>query len=391
MTDERMAKLIRLLLMLSPIAHQCQQGELFALFSIICQKLTLEHGNSDAAAEVYAMFSIIYKVFTGDSEGAYQWSNLAREVDKRNGFTKQARVHFIHCWFIALWKEPLHSMIPLADEGADAGFRLGDILYACFNLSLCVVLKCVSGRPLKEVKETAQAYYVRNNQTVLNAAFHLVMEEQMAKALEGLTNGPTSLTDEKYNEERDIASICLTDLYNQIAYYFIGKLKLAVHYGHWAEAVDWGNKSLPLLPAFMNQPGQIELEQYHTMAMLYRAHETQGVESDTLKQAANAGIEKLKGWANVCTENFGHKAMLAEAIRDALQLKDSAENDLISAAETARQKGYIQDCGLAYEHLAWSRKSRGLDTKQAVASAIEAYTEWGALAKVRFLEKVFGH
>lgn len=390
MEDKRMAQLISSQLMLNPIAHQCQQGELFALFSIICQKLTLENGNSDAAAEVYAMFSIIYKVFTGDSEGAYQWSNLSIEVDKRNNYSYQSRVLFIHCWFIALWKKPLQTLIPIADEGADAGFRLGDIVYGCFNLSLSVVLKCVSGSPLKEVKETAQVYYLRNNQTVLNAAFHLVMEEQMAKALEGNTNEPTSLTDEKYDEARDIATICQTDLYNQIAYYFIGKLKLAIHYSHWAEAVDWGNKTLPLLPAFVNQPGQIELEQYHTIAFLYRAQETLGEERNTLQECADAGIEKLKNWATICPENFSHKALLAEAIRDALQGKDSAQDSFISAANTSRKNGFLQDCGLAYEHLARSQKDRGLKTKQAIDNAISAYTEWGAMAKVSYLKKVFG-
>lgn len=391
MTDERKAKLIRLLLMLSPIAHQGQQGELFALFSIISQKLTLENGNSDAAAEVYAMFSIIYKVFTGDSEGAYQWSKLAREVDKRNGYTHQSRVLFIHCWFIALWKNPLQSLIPLADEGADAGQRLGDILYECFNLSLCVVLKCVSGRPLNEVIETAQAYYSRNNQSVLNAAFHLMMEEQLANALQGNTDGPTSMTNEKFNEERDIASICDTDLYNQIGYYFIGKLKLAVHYGHWSEAVEWGNKSIPLLPAFMNQPGQIELEQYHTIAMLYRSSETSGEESQSLHQAALAGIEKMKAWANICPENFKHKALMAEAIKDALQGAENVQDKFLEAASDARQNGFIQDCGLAYEHLARSQKNMGLETNQALGFAIDAYKEWGAMAKVSFLEKEFSN
>jgi hypothetical protein len=244
--------------------------------------------------------------------------------------------------------------------------------------------------PLKSVKESAQASFVRNNQMVLNAAFHLVMEEQMAKALEGNTIGPMSLTDAKFDEERDVASICQTDLYNQIAYYFIGRLKLAVHYGQWAEAVEWGNKTLPLLPAFMNQPGQLELEQYHTIAMLYRASETEGAESEALQASALAGIEKMKAWAAICPENFTHKMLLAQAINHSIQGKEPAAETFALAAEAAREQGFLQDCGLAWEHLARSLHHRALDTRHAVEAAIQAYTEWGAIAKVRYLQQTFG-
>ena len=75
-------------------------------------------------------------------------------------------------------------------------------------------------------------------------------EEQVAKALQGRTSDYTSLTDEKYDEQKDIASICKTDLYNQIAYYLVSKLKLHSHFGNWDEAISWGEKSIPLLPAF---------------------------------------------------------------------------------------------------------------------------------------------
>ena len=68
---------------------------------------------------------------------------------------------------------------------------------------------------------------------VLNAAYHLVLEMQYAKALAGLTDGLLVTGDAEYDEQRDVASILETNLSNQIGYYYVTRLKLHVHGGDW--------------------------------------------------------------------------------------------------------------------------------------------------------------
>ncbi len=389
--DQNSGNIIKLLLELSPFAHQSQQVELFALMSIICLRITLEQGNGESAAEVYSMYSIIHKALTGDSTTAFAWSNLALAVDAKNNNSLQARVNFIHCWFIAHWMVPIRELIPLAERGADAGFKAGDILFACFDLSLCVVLKSAAGVHLDEVIETAQIHSLRNNQAVINAAFHLMHEEQVAKAFQGRTDSYTSLTDEKFDETNNIASICNTDLYNQIGYYLVSKLKLNAHFGNWREAIEWGDKALPVLPAFANQPGHFELEQYYTLVSIYRAAETDGDVAANFSNKANAGIETMKTWATLCPENFLHKALLLQAVREGFN-GDAGEAVKLfeQAAEKATTSDFIQDCGLAYEHMARMQKRLGSDYKKAVGKAMDAYTKWGADGKVAYLKSEFG-
>jgi predicted ATPase/class 3 adenylate cyclase len=390
LNEPQKERVIKLLLSLGPFAHQCQQGELFALMIIICQRLTLEHGNGESAAEVYAMYAIIYKVLTHDSHGAFNWNTLALEVDRKNGLTLQSRVLFIYGWFIALWKLPFDELIPLSMKGADAGFNSGDIIYGCFNLSLAAVLKSTSGKPLDEVIQTATEHFVKNNNAVMNAAFHLILEEQVAKALQGRTTAYTSLTDEKYDEEKDIASICKTDLFNQIAYYFVSKLKLNVHFGNWDEAIGWGEKALPLLPAFANQPGHIELEQYYTMAALYKSKETVGEASANFKKIAESGIANMNSWALICPENFLHKALLLEGIQNGLEGRTAeGEQKFIHSAKQAHASGYTQDEGLAFEHLLRMKKRTGANYSRELESALDAYNRWGAQGKVRYLREQF--
>jgi len=295
--------LIDLLLYLSPLAHQCHQAELFALFPVFCLQRTLEEGNGPSAAEVYSMYSIIHKALTGDDQGAFQWSNLALEVDRKNNHTRQARVSFIYCWFIAHWFVPYRELIPMADQGADAGFRLNDILYACFNLSLSVVLKCVCGFPLEEVVRAAEENLKRNNQLVRNAAFHLVHEKQVARAFQGKTRDYLSFSDDEVDEATDLASILNTDMYNQIGYYLISKVKLNVHYHQWEKALEWSEKAAPLLQAFANQPGHVELEQYTAMAALYASRDA-GQQQGVLDGLANEKIALMEKWAGYSQENF---------------------------------------------------------------------------------------
>ncbi len=388
--DQNSENIIKLLLELSPFAHQCQQVELFALMSIICLRITLEKGNGESAAEVYSMYSIIHKAFTGDSRAAFAWSNLALAIDNKNNNSLQARVNFIHCWFIAHWMVPIRGLIPISEQAADAGFRSGDILFACFNLSLCVVLKSTAGIHLDEVIETAQINSLRNNQLVLNAAFHLMHEEQVAKAFQGRTTDYTSLTDEKYDEANNIASICNTDLYNQAGYYLMSKVKLNAHFGNWDEAIAWGDKAFQVLPAFANQPGHLELEQYYTLACLYKAADTTAESSANFENKASSGIQTMNGWADLCPENFQHKALLLEAVREGFAGNiDEATTIFMQAARKAMASGFSQDCGLAFEHMAIMQRRAGLDYSTGINEALDAYSRWGADGKVTYLQTLF--
>lgn len=389
--DGNTEMIIRMLLELSPLAHVSQQAELFALMSISCMRFTLEQGNGGSAAEVYSMYSILHKSLTGDGKTAFAWSNLAMAVDHKAGHTLQSRVYFIHCWFIAHWVVPVRQLISLAEQGAEAGLQSGDVTFGCFNLSLCVILKAMAGIHLDDVIETAQVHSLRNNGAVVNAAFHLMHEEQVAKAFQGRTTGYTSLTDEKYDEGKNIASICATDMYNQIGVYFVSKLKLAAHFGNWDEAIAWGDKAFPLLPAFANQTSHVELEMYYTLACLYRASETDGGPQCLFTAKAGTGVGAVQAWACLCPENFLHKALLLDAVREGFAGNTANATQLFAqAAEGAAVNGFMQDRGLSFEHLARMQKRTGADEKQAVRDALDAYAAWGADGKIAYLRSEFG-
>jgi predicted ATPase/class 3 adenylate cyclase len=378
LADADAGALIGLLLGIMPYAHQSLQGELFALMSLRCTSLTLLHGNGPAAPVVYGMHSIVYRGVTGDSVTANRFAELALELDRRTGHHLLAPVSFIHTWFNQHWLHPVARALPMSLEAAEAGFAAGDVQYGCFNLAAHVVQLAVSGRPLTEVMEVGARHFARNANRVRNAAFHCVQELQFAKALAGLTVSPTSMSDAEHDEARDVASICATDNYNQIGFYFIARLKLHYHFREHVQALACAEQAAGVLPAFAGQTGEFELAFFHGLALAARAREVPAGEAALLRTQAAARLAQLEGWAALCPANFAHRARL-------LQAELAADDDAyVAAATAAAAAGCLHHEAMAHELRAAAARARGdADTaRDATAAATEAYTRWGAHAKV---------
>lgn len=381
--NPNMERLLTMLTHISPFAHNSKQVELFVLMSILGLRLALENGNSNSTADVYAMYAVIYRSMTGDSATADKWSQLAIDVDANFQGSLFGRVSFVRTWFISHWVRPMKDSVPVAEVAAKAAMEAGDVLFGCFNLSGHVIYMARAGATLNAVIAKAAEQMPINQRRALNAYFHLLDETQRAKALAGRTIAYTSLTDDEFNEEKDIASICDTDFGTQIGYYFISKMMLNAHFGNWAEGVSWASKIPPLFMSFAGQPGEIDYEFFNAIVSLYRSAELNGEEA--LLKIADDCIAKMRGWIVFCSFNFEHKVMMLDAIRESL-FGDPANATILfeGAAAKAKENGYIQEAGLAFEHLLRMQKRLG-QPLTALAPCIAAYTAWGADAKVTYV------
>ncbi|NEU10388.1 AAA family ATPase [Flavihumibacter sp. R14] len=389
LTDTQTELVITMLLRIGPFAFQSKQIDLFALISVTCLRMTLEHGSSKSVADVYSMYSVIYKGMTGDHIGAYQWSDLAMQADKKNNNTLFSSVAFVHTWFHNHWVNPLPASLLLALQAADAGFKAGDILFACFNLSGYVVYLTACGRPLLEVMDVARAHLSNNQKRVMNAAFHLILELQFAKALAGETNDYLSLTDDEYIEETDISSICNTELGNQIGYYLVARVKLHTHFGKWQDALLWAEQSMPLLKAFEGQIAEIDLVQYRTVAALTGLAKGDFDDRKKLTELAMDSLQIMRRWAAMCPANFQHKALFLEAFLAGVE-GDADKSELLfaEAGKLAVTGGFLNDIAQINECRLILQKSRN-EILTALKSTLDSYQNWGAYGKVEYLRKLY--
>jgi hypothetical protein len=218
----------------------------------------------------------------------------------------------------------------------------------------------------------------------MDVTFICILEMQMAKALAGLTDDPIVLTDKEYDEVRDLASIASTDQANQIAQYFVFRLKLLYWFGDAAGALEWAAKVLPIAQAVTGEIVEAELKFFHALALLDYAQHEPGSSKSQLIDRARENLELLSAWSRDCPANFEHKARLVEAEMG------TAENLMMDclfkrSAQEAHDAGFVQYEALAYERLGVSLdKRRELDqARTALFTACEVYSKWGACAKVR--------
>lgn len=386
--DPQREKALWLMLGVGPFAFQSQQIELFALIALTALEITLELGHGLPSADVYSMYSPVHKAMTGNDLQAYQWSHLAMELDGLYGGKLHSRVAFVHTWFHLHWKESLHKSPGIALKAAEVGFENQDVLFGCFNLSAHVIYRQVCGTPLEEVMATASEFLKRNGKRVMNAAFHLIHELQVAKALAGLLENPLVLTDREYEEGNDIAYILNTELGNQIGYYMVSKIKLGVHFGNLQEAVSWAENTEQVLPAFKGQVAEIEYVQFKTLALMLHQYEG-GTASESVSGEIQKGMETISGWSENCPENFLHRLWLLQGLRSGLEGDvDQGISRLTEAAERAARHGYVNDEALAWEYATYLQKRNSLPMP-ALDRALESYARWGAHGKIAYLKEQY--
>ncbi len=387
--DAKTERLIVMLTHIGPYTYIGSRLDLFVLLSVLGLKITLENGNAEATADVYSMYSIVHRSMTGDSRAAFDWSKLAIAIDNKHGGKLHPRVAHVHAWFLNHWILPLSETFAVSRRGIDAGLASGDVMFTCFNLAGYIVFMAASGKHLDEVIETGRKHFAINNMRVVNAAFHIILEMQVAKALKGTTTGNTQLTDEEFDETKDVASILNTDFTNQKGFYYIAKLKLHTHFGEWEEALKWAEYIPPIYPYIAHQIGEIEFELFQGISLLYRAAETTGEAREELLSRADAGIKKIYGWAEVCSHNFLHKAMILDAIKEGLFGNADTATDLFEkAADIAGTNGFINDKALALEHLLRMQHRHGLK-KTSLERAAQAWNQLGAYRKAKYIIQQF--
>ncbi len=384
LSNERVARVIGILMLIGPAAHISQKLELFALSTLKCFTLTLQHGIGSDGPKVIAMYAAVVRGLTQNSQLAYEFSTLAMDLDQKLYGRVSSPVAFLHAWFVNHWINPLPSNLTFAREGARIGLTENELLYGCFNAAAYVMYLNFSGAPLQQVAQEADRQMARIAERVRVAAFHCLLERQLALALQGRTVHRLSLSDDRYEEERDVASICATSNYNQIGYYCVAKMRLHYYYGEYEAALRCAEQALPILPAFQGQVGEWEFVFYRALASAARAQELSGPERESMLGTGEELLAKFEAWARIGPSNFAHKrdlirAELLRARHEHQPAADAYEAAVISAAES----GFVHDQALAHERALLFYQASG-DTEKSRAhaqAAVTHYEKWEAWSK----------
>jgi hypothetical protein len=379
--DPAADRVIGLLLTIHLPAFISDQFRLFALMASKNLNLTLTHGHGSMAQAVYGMFAIVTRIVLDDAREAHAFGRLAIALDRRRGGTMAADVLFLNNCFLNHWVAPIAETLADCDNGGEAGLRSGAILYGCYNYATYVVMLAASGAPLKEVVEAAEARLERVGHLVLVARFHCILERQLALALDGRTESPTSLTDETFDEVRDLAFICRTTNANQVGYYHSARMKLHYYRGEFRDALDASDHAHAVRESFARQMVEVDLVFFRALTLLAMAIEEAGPRRSMHLQHARELLETLRRWRLDCEANFGHKTLLVEAEFARAERRDADALFFYREATTSADvHGFRQFAALGRE-LAGRHLERIGDheaAKSSIRDAAEGYRAWGA-------------
>ncbi len=392
MTDPYRLATIRILSIVSSVASIIH-SQLLPLLVFKMVNLSIKYGNSPESALAYADYGLILCGRMGDIETGTKFGQLALDLLHRlKAPERKARTLFSVNAFIMHWQQHVRDSLPALLTAYESALEFGDLEYAARSIYIYNVHSYFAGRELSELEQEVTLYSESIAQLKQKRLFYSnELYRQAILNLRGKTDTPYLLNIQPQREKNDLApnaeASAQTTTFNiylnkLILYYLFEKYPLAVENGLTA------HKYLESVAARLYVP---VYHFYDSLAHLALLSETmaENTRPETLKRVT-ANQTKLKKWAKYAPMNHLHKYYLVEAELAYLEGQHGKAREFYDQAiALAHQYQYINEVALANELAAkfYFAKDQIEIANVYLQKAHYTYIRWGAMAKVKDLEK----
>jgi PAS domain S-box-containing protein len=369
-------------------------SKLLSLAACRAVNLSLERGNSDGSCVAYLFLAMIAGPHFGDYKYGFRFGRLAYELVEKRGLGRfKGRTYLWFAQFVVPWTKHVRECRDLMRRAFEAANSSGDLTIAGYSCNNLTTNYLTAGDPLEEVQLEVE----KGLQFAEHARFPFVTDiitaqQQLVRTLRGLTARFGSLNDEQFDEQRfeehlaSEPSLALPE-----CWYWVRKLQARLFAGDHQGAQAAASKARALL---WTSPSIFETAEYEFYAALAVAGSLQALrepEDAELFQALREHHRLLTVWAENCPDNFAtREALVAAEIARIEGRALDAERLYEQAIRAASANGFVHNEALANELAARFYASRGF---QKIADAYlrdarYGYLQWGAVAKVRQLERL---
>jgi PAS domain S-box-containing protein len=356
-------------------------SELFQIVGCRAARLTADKGLAPGSAVALAYYAIGL-AFAGDYERAYHFGRVGLRIAERLSSAKEeARSLLCLGAHVAPWRIPLAECASMLRRAHGRGLESGDLEFTAYARANIVFIEMSSGTRLDQVLAEAESTLTFYRKIQHHSGIPYVQPfAQMIRCLKGLTGGPTSFDDDRYQEphaEDDAATNGLGQ-----AVLFILKLEASYLHGDLEGAVACTAQAVAWLRFLRTLFLRVD---FHFYAALTAAAFVTGKE-------VREHLGALEIWAANAPMNFGHKRDLVAA---ELARIEGRQGDALTAyhraIEEAGRREFTQDEALAHELFARFLRAHG-DNRLAelhLVAALDGYTTWGASTKTEQLCREF--
>jgi PAS domain S-box-containing protein len=361
---------------------------------ITCKTINLliNYGNAIWSSLYYACYGFVLCGVVQDIEFGYEFGklalSLAERLNAKNGNSKTLMFSSFH---ILHWKVHLRKIRPMLADAYRNGVETGDFETAGYAAYGVCHNSFFAGEELTQLKQKTATY---------SKAIDQIRRESPSNWLAILRQTILNLLDRAENPSRLIGRLCAEDeaLPHAIAIkdgtaiqiLYLHKVMLCYLFEEHHQAVQTAIlarqhfeevTAITVLPIFCF---------YHSLALLSLSLEASNSEKVAWLSCVSSNQKKMQKWASHAPMNYLHKFDLVEAEKARVSGQFFEAEELYERAIAgAAENEYIQEEALAYELAAKHYLARGREkiAQTYMKEAHYCYDRWGAIAKVKDLEK----
>lgn len=369
---------------------------LFPYLCLTMMKVSLLHGNAKTSCIGYLGYGLVLAGGFSDYETSLEFGTLAIQLAERaQKFELKGQLATAFYASIAGWKMTFRHCIEKLVQANHLALEAGDFLYASYSLSARNNLMLFTGYNLNQVIQNCTEHIEFAKRHKCTEVYYIDrIYLHFALSLTGHTESASSFNTRNFREETIIKEIETDRSLSRIpAFCFnLAKLTSLFIFDQTLEAKKYSDRAAIYLDAV---PGTIMVGEYSFYSLVVEIN----------FYSSSRGLTRLKSWLAVqwklrqlraivkgCPENFMHLYLFAKAKllhsqnkwRHAIQTYSECINS--AAVPGAR---HIQ--AFAHEQLATIllKMHSEVSVRAHAEEAIKLYRDWGAVAKVKILEKRF--
>ncbi|MBO3461087.1 trifunctional serine/threonine-protein kinase/ATP-binding protein/sensor histidine kinase [Aetokthonos hydrillicola Thurmond2011] len=391
MEDPQLRAALRVLVKLNMPAYLAKP-ELHRLVVLKQVSLCVRYGNTFGSAVAYSQYGLMLCGQVDSISTGYEFGQLALQLlSKFQAREDEAIVLFLVYSFIIHWKEPLTAVSKPILQAYTTGLDTGDLGITGSAANIYCINAYFAGEELTTLADQLEIYTaVLEKINQRNALNYNNIYQQVVLNLRGSGTIPWELVGSAYDERTMLALHEQTNDGTALWHLFFNKLILCYLFGELDLAAECVVKAKQHSGSVYASPGIALQNFYDSLLQLGLFPKSSIEEQQRILEKVAENQNTMQQWANYAPMNNLHRFKLVEAEKNRILGQNSAAMEFYEKAiALAQENGYIQEEALANElaarfYLDWGKPKVA---KAYIEDAYYCYARWGALAKVRDLEK----
>jgi PAS domain S-box-containing protein len=394
MTDPPMQMAVKLLIAMGPPCYRSHQ-RLWSVIVPMVVNLTIRYGNLPQIGYSHTAFGGLVGWVANDYAMTREFGELATRLMTSTFDSPSDRsvFHLMMGSSVRHWCDPLQASSRDYQQAYEIGSSSGNLQYAAYAFGHNMYCRLYQGTPLPELIQETQNSLTFSRTRVNQWAIDLL--EGGLKIFKGLMGSGDGPDDDATWEQEYLEQVRAHCNIQVECIYKVNRAFSLLMLGQCEQAIAWSDQAEPLIHTVGTQGMLPWAEHVYVRAMIltrlipHAKTERQEVHRAELDRL----LGQLRLWGSACPENFAHKRAFVAAETAVLDGRRAAALRLFhEAASLAASSGFVHWAGLANERAAEFLETQG-QGRLAQAywqEAFRCFEQWGATAKLRFLETAFG-